>query len=161
MSALGSGRAGLPTAFTAHRPLFEPMSADRPHSQGLVCSLPALSLGIPPFAVRSGPLESWTPSGPAVIPVIPHLGIWGGGGGWCMPPRRMLRPVGCVHTAVAMGGLGLGALQVTVERLSHCSRLQHHCPSRHPLPPRMRVALLDALPSSQRGVGLGWTAVGG
>ena len=50
----------LPTAFTAYCPLFEPMSADRPHSQCLECSLPALSLVISPFTVRSGPLDSWT-----------------------------------------------------------------------------------------------------
>ena len=41
----------LPTAFTAYCPLFEPMSADRPHSQCLVCSLPALSLVISSFTV--------------------------------------------------------------------------------------------------------------
>ena len=35
----------LPTAFTAYCPLFEPMSADRPHSQCLVCSLPAVGGG--------------------------------------------------------------------------------------------------------------------
>ena len=68
MSALGSSRA-CSTAFTAYCPLFEPMSADRPHSQCLLCSLPALSLVISPFTVRSGPLDSWTLLGWACIPV--------------------------------------------------------------------------------------------
>jgi hypothetical protein len=65
----------LPTAFTAYCPLFEPMSADRPHSQCLVCSLPTLSLVMSPFTVRSGPLDSWTLSGQACIPVSgqPHV----------------------------------------------------------------------------------------
>ena len=67
----------LPTAFIAYCPLFEPMpmSADRPHSQCFVCSLPALSLVISTFTVRSGPLDSWTLSGQACIPVSgqPHV----------------------------------------------------------------------------------------
>ena len=68
----------LPTAFTAYCPLFEPMSADRPHSQCLECSLPALSLAISSFTVRSGPLDSWT-----------LLGLKGEGGGWAPPPPRV------------------------------------------------------------------------
>ena len=86
MSALGSSRV-LPTAFTAYCPLFEPTSADRPHNQCLVRSLPTLSLVIFPFTVRSGPLDSWTLSGQACIPVCgqPHvmhaeIGPKGGGG---------------------------------------------------------------------------------
>jgi hypothetical protein len=41
----------------------------------LVRSLPALSLVISPFTVRSGPLDSWTLSGQACIPVSgqPHV----------------------------------------------------------------------------------------
>ena len=61
----------LPTAFTAYCPLYEPMSADRPLSQCLECSLPALSRVISPFTVRSGPLVSWT-----------LLGLARGGGGF-------------------------------------------------------------------------------
>ena len=65
----------LPTAFTAYCPLFEPMSAGRPHSQCLVCSLPALSLAISPFTVRSEPLDLWTLSGQTCIPISgqPHI----------------------------------------------------------------------------------------
>ena len=96
----------LPTAFTAYCPLFEPMSADRPHSQCLVCSLPALSLqgggGCGRGRMIAGNLaeienESATsPWCPGVASIGGYLGsiLFTQSSGYHPLPRN---PVACVH----------------------------------------------------------------